>query len=88
MWRVRMTSCNGNAIMHSACIVEVHVTGGNVKVLSVAQRNVCREYMSLTTMQRTWVLMKMTRYCCEISTIFAVSQQFFQQISLFGFLGP
>jgi len=73
--------------MHSACIAEIHVTGSNIKVLIVAQRNVCREYMSLATINRTWVLIKITQYCCAISTIFALSQKFSQQVSLFGFLG-
>jgi hypothetical protein len=77
MWRVRMTCCSGKATMHSACIFELHVAGRNVKVLSVAQRKFCREYMLLATIQNTWVLMKITQYCCAVSTIFAVSQQFF-----------
>jgi len=71
-----MTCCSGNATMHSACIVEVLITGSNINVLSVAQRKVRREFMWLATIQSTWVLMKMTRYCCAVSTIFAASQQF------------
>jgi hypothetical protein len=51
MERSRNRHCSGNATMLSVYNVELHVTVNNIKILSVAQKCFCDEFMSPATIQ-------------------------------------
>jgi hypothetical protein len=51
--------------MHCACVVELHVTVKNIKILSVAQQCFCAKFMSPATLKRTYVFIRSARCCSE-----------------------
>ena len=55
MWRVRVTLVTMKTTMRSVCIVELHVTVNNIKILSVAQQCVYDHLMPPATIKLTEV---------------------------------
>jgi hypothetical protein len=54
-WRVRLTGSDGNATMRCVCTVELHVN--NIKISIIAQKCFYEEFISLSTIKRTYVFM-------------------------------
>jgi hypothetical protein len=48
---------NGNATMHSVGLVEIHVTGNNIKILSVEENGFYGKFMSPIVIKCTYFFM-------------------------------
>ena len=71
--RSRYYCCNINATMRSLCTAELHVTANNIKIPGVTQKLFYVEFMTPTTMKRTYAFTPSIEYFCPILTKSRVS---------------